>query len=112
MLTSAMMDTGDRESSVQNKQDLTHMSTIAFEETSLGLNMTYPSKHSKVIISAESLLDVSSAVNAQSDRNSRQHEKQQVNCENLYTASCRFQSHAGFPLNRFPLMQVNLVSTL
>jgi hypothetical protein len=61
--------------------------------------MTYPSEHGEVIISAEGLLYVSSAVHAQSNRDSRQHKKQQVNREDLYAASCRFQSHSGLRFN-------------
>lgn len=64
----------------------------------LDSNMTYPGEHSKVIVGAERFLDVSSAVNAQCDRDSREGKEQQVNRKDLYAASCRFQSHAELQL--------------
>lgn len=59
---------------------------------------TYPSEHSKVIVGAERFLDMSSAVHAQCDRDSRKGKEQQVNRKDLYAASCRFQSHAELQL--------------
>ena len=71
--------------------------------------VTYPSEHSKVIIGTERFLDVSSAVHAQRDRNSRKGKEQQVNRKDLYTTSCRFQSHAELQLIRsFTCVRLNV----
>ena len=60
--------------------------------------VTYPSEHSKVIVSTERFLNMSSAVYAQCDRDSGEGKEQQVNRKDLYAASCRFQSHAELQL--------------
>lgn len=62
--------------------------------------MTCPSEHGEVIVGAERFLDVSSAVHAQCDRDSREGKEQQVNRKDLYAAPCRFQSHSGSQLMR------------
>lgn len=68
--------------------------------TVLDTRMTYPSEHSEVIIGAERFLNVSSAIHAQCDRDSRENKEQQVNREDFYAASCRFQSHYESQLMR------------
>lgn len=111
MLAGSMMDTGDRESGMQNEEDLSHVSDFS-PAIVVVQEITNPSEYSEVIVGAKCLLYMSSAVHAQCDRDSRKDKEQQVNRKDLYAAFCRFQSHSGSPLNQSSCMQVSSVSAL